>query len=125
MNYYDNFETFEYDTYNIVSGWLDTKGVLHKCGWGQHTELAYDLIREYNYEDEYDMDEQATSTENCREWLIRKKNWILLDNPTHNKKTQVIIYNPLKKKTKDQLKRMLDLFEQYIGIQKFIMGEMQ
>ena len=124
MNYYDNFETFEYDTYKIISGWMDTDGVVHKCSWGKHTSLAYDLIREYNFEEEFEEAESKSCMENARDWLVRVKNWILLDNPNYDKKTQVIQYNPLKKRTKKQTNELLELFKEYIEIQRYIMEEM-
>lgn len=121
MNYYDNFESFEYETYKIVSGWLDTSGNLYKCSWGKHTSEAYDLIRELDYEEEYEEDERASCMENARDWLVRKKNWVLLDNPSYDKKTQVIVYNPLKKHTKAQLDTLFELFKDSVGITNYIM----
>jgi beta-galactosidase beta subunit len=62
--------------------------------------------------------------ENARDWLVRVKNWILLDNPNYDKKTQVIQYNPLKKRTKKQTNELLELFKEYIEVQRYIMEEM-
>lgn len=53
--------------------------------------------------------------ENARDWLIRVKKFILLDNPRYDYKTQVIQYNPICKHPKSQINKLLTLFE-YIDI---------
>ena len=111
-NYYDNFETKEMELSYVMSGWLDTRGNFYECDWGDHTMLSYDIIREHeNWYNEYHKWEQETATANSREFLVKEKNFVLLDCPYCNNKTQVITYNPLKRRTKSQTNKLLELFE--------------
>ena len=124
MNYYDNFEIHEIYTSRIQSGWLDNKGIFHTCRWGKHTELAYDLIEQYGWQSNFWEDEAKNCMENARDWLVRVKGWVLLDNPYHDNHTQKIVYNPLKKRTKAQINKLLKLFEGSPLVIEYIMEEL-
>ena len=102
--YYDYFEYYKIELPYIISGWLDTRGNFYEIEWGCHTTLAYDLVRKNNWIDD------SRKYDCMRDYLIKEKKFILLDNPTGNNKTQVIQYNPLCKHTKSQINKLLELF---------------
>lgn len=110
-NYYDYFKSFEIELQYIISGWLDNRGKFYECYWGQHTSLAYEIVRENNWMEEYHNAEKNCCMENARDWLIRVKKYILLDNPCYDHKTQVLQYNPICKHSKSQINKLLTLFE--------------
>lgn len=119
-SYYSYFKSYKIELPYIISGWLDTYGNLHKCGWGEHTEVAFDLIKEKGWYLEFRKCRSQWLSENSRDFLVKEKKFILLDNPTHNKKTQVIQYNPHCKHTKRQINKLLELFSYSNDMTKYI-----
>lgn len=110
LNYYANFEIVTVKCNHIVSGWLAPSGVFDECGWGEHTELAYDILEQNDwYEDYYN--NKFYCTEDARDFLVRRKFYILFDNPCADKKTQKIIFNPFVRRTKVQINKMFNLIE--------------
>lgn len=107
VNFYDNFETYKIKLLYIISGWLDTKGNFYKCQWGKHTSKAFDIMRENGWLQDY----HNKNYLDANDYLIKEKNYILLDCPYCDNRTQIITYNPLKKHTKSQINKLLDLFE--------------
>lgn len=56
-------------------GWLSPAGEFFACGWGEHTQGAFEIIdRKYSNEFSY---------EDARDFLVNK-GWILIDNPTRS-----------------------------------------
>lgn len=121
-SYYDSFETYKIELPYVVSGWLDTRGKFYECDWGDHTSLAFDIMREHNgwYLDYHNARGKYIS-ENGRDYLVREKNFILLDCPYCNNKTQLMTFNPLKKHTKSQINKLLELFEYNGDMTMYIM----
>lgn len=111
LTFYDYFEEYEQELPYVVSGWVSPSGVFSKCRWGEHTNTAYDIVKESNLMEEFHELEQKTCTANVRDFLIKDKNYILLDNPTMDGRTQVIQYNPIRKHPRRQVDRLLELFE--------------
>lgn len=109
--YYDYFEIFKIDLPYIQSGWLDGKGRFHKCSWGEHTNMAFELINKNGWYMNFRNVRSERLSENGRDYLVKEKKFICLDNPTKNERTQVITYNPLCKHTKSQINALLKLFE--------------
>lgn len=110
-NYYDYFESFKVELPYIISGWLDNRGKFYECGWGDHTRMAFDLINENGWYMDFRKVRSERISENGRDYLVKEKRFILLDNPTRNKHTQIITYNPLCKHSKSQINKLLTLFE--------------
>ena len=110
-NYYEHFESFEIELPYVQSGWLDNKGRFHECPWGEHTSAAFDLINENGWYIDFREHRSYKLSENGRDYLVKERKFILLDNPTQNQRTQVVQYNPLCKHTKTQINALLKLFE--------------
>lgn len=68
----------------IELGWLSPAGEFVACGWGNHEEAAYDIVTRYKLDNEYQQFRTELPTEVLalyRDFLVSKKNWVLLDNP--------------------------------------------
>lgn len=110
INYYSNFEIVRTETEHIVSGFLSPNGTFEKCGWGEHTDLAYEILKRDNLYEEYRKSRYYWK-ESARDFLIRRKFYILFDNPSRNDTTQTIIFNPFVRRTKAQLNKMFELIK--------------
>ena len=110
LNYYANFEIVCSKCDSIVSGFLAPNGNFIECGWGEHTNLAYEILKENNWDEEYGKGRYAYS-EYARDFLIRRKFYILFDNPSNDGKMQKVIFNPFPKRTKVQMNKLLELIE--------------
>ena len=110
LNYYANFEIVTVKCSHIVSGWLAPSGVFDECGWGEHTELAYDILIQNDWYKDYHKD-KFYHTENVRDFLVRRKFYILFDNPCGDEETQKVIFNPFVRRTKVQINKMFSLIE--------------
>ena len=117
-NYY---EQFEIELPYTKSGWLDTKGNFYKCPWGEHTSEAFDYINRNGWYKTFREHRQYEISCNGRDYLVKEKKWILIDNPTMNNRTQVVQYNPLTKHPKAQVNALLKLFDYNGDIQLEIM----
>lgn len=73
--------------------------------------MAFDLINENDWYMDFRKVRSKRLSENGRDYLVKEKKSILLDNPTKNEHAQVIIYNPLCKHSKSQINKLLTLFE--------------
>lgn len=107
MNYYEQFDTQVLTVDKIISGWLAPNAEFYPCRWGKHTDKAFDVIEKLGIDEEFWEYEHKTCTANVRDWLVLR-NFILLDNPSDDKKTQYITYNTIKKRTKAQEKWLLE-----------------
>lgn len=109
-NYYSNFELVRCEGDSIVSGFLSPDGTFEECEWGEHTNLAYEILERDNLYEEYRKNKYYLS-EDARDFLIRQKFYILFDNPSRNYTTQNIIFNPFIRRTKSQLNKLFELIE--------------
>lgn len=110
LNYYANFEIVTVKCDHIVSGWLAPSGVFDECGWGEHTDLAYDILKQNDWYKDYRKD-KFYHTEDVRDFLVRRKFYILFDNPCADEETQKIIFNPFVRRTKVQTNKMFNLIK--------------
>ena len=69
---------------NYPSGWLLPNGELLECDWGDHEKFAGEYIRENNLLDEQREFEKEYSTYYCKDYVIMRKHWVLLDCPSGN-----------------------------------------
>lgn len=109
-NYYSNFELVRCESNGIVSGFLSPNGTFEECGWGEHTDLAYEILKRDNLYEEY-RKSRYYWRESARDFLIRRKFYILFDNPSRNESTQNVIFNPFVRRTKSQLNKLFELIE--------------
>lgn len=109
-NYYSNFEIVRSECKTIVSGWLAPNGNFEECGWGEHTDLAYEILKKNNWYEEY-RKSRYYWRESAQDFLIRRKFYMLFDNPSRNETTQKIIFNPFVRRTKIQINKMFDLIK--------------
>ena len=110
LNYYSNFEIVKTECAFIVSGFLTPDGTFDECGWAEHTNLAYEILRKNDWYDEYRKSREYWGG-SARDFLIRRKFYILFDNPSRNGRTQTIIFNPFIRRTKAQMNKMFELIK--------------
>lgn len=108
--YYDNFEFCEFEVDQYVSGWLDPQGNFYPCKWGKHTSYIYDLLAEKGQIEEFWECKHKGFCQGARGWVVQAKGWILLNNPYGDKNIQVVVFNPLMRHTKRQLKALETIF---------------
>lgn len=110
INYYSNFEIVRTETEHIISGFLAPNGNFYECDWGEHTNLAYEILKKNDWYDEY-RHSRYSWQESAQDFLIRRKFYILFDNPSRNDTTQKTIFNPFVRRTKAQLNKMFELIK--------------
>lgn len=59
-------------------GWLDPSGNFYPSEWGTHVAKAYEICDKFKYEIGYDENGNFMT---AGDYLINKRNWILIDNP--------------------------------------------
>jgi hypothetical protein len=90
---------------NYPSGWLNPKGELIECDWGEHESFASDFIRNNKMLDEQDVFEKAYGNHYCGDFLVYK-GWVLFDCPSGN--CQAVITFKKGKLTKKQKDYIID-----------------
>lgn len=114
--YYDHFEFAEFTVKKYISGWLSPQGKFYPCKWGKHTNEIYDILEELGMLEMFWELEDHGFCEGAREWVIKEKGWILLNNPYGDEQTQVVVFNPLMKHNKKQMKAFEKLFETELDV---------
>lgn len=110
-NYFDNFETITLGANKVISGWVAPDGTFEDCLYGEHSEMAFEIIKEKGWVDEWRTSRHNHICKYSRDFLIHTKNYVLLDCPTCNDKDQSITFNPLLRHPKAQVNTLLKLFE--------------
>lgn len=85
-------------------GWLDPSGNFYSSEWGTHETKAYEICDEFNYEIDYDKNGKPMT---AGDYLVNKRNWILIDNPNKNFYIHVTYGNRI---SKAQREFMYDYF---------------
>lgn len=83
-------------------GWLDPYGRFHRVTWGKHEKWAGEYVAEKNLRDEQEEFELEHYSCLYRDFLVCKKNWIILNCPCDDGELY-IIYRKMTKKQKDYL----------------------
>lgn len=123
-NYYSNFEIVKHRTKNIVSGWLAPNGTFYECGWGEHTDLAYEILKRNELYEQYRADKHYWN-EHAGDFLIRRKFYILFDNPSRDEKTQKIVFNPFVRRTTIQVNKMFELIQDNKELMVVMMNKLE
>lgn len=83
-------------------GWLSPDGKLYKAKWGDHEEIATDIIRENHWYEEWMNSDYASH----RDFLNKSKNYVLINDPSM---TEMIITTG-GRLTKAQKEYLYDLY---------------
>jgi len=62
-------------------GWLSPTGEFIQGNWGDHETVAEDIIADNNWLDEYAEWRKTSGMFECRDFLVYKKHYILIDDP--------------------------------------------
>lgn len=120
-NFFDNFEVIKYKTDNVTSGRLAPDGTFEDCLYGEHSDLATQLIQENGWLNEWRTSRHNNICKYTRDFLVHTKNYILLDCPTCNDKDQHITFNPLKRHPNKQMQVLLNMFKDDKGLYSTIL----
>lgn len=83
-------------------GWLSPEGVFTEGDFGEHEEVAYEIIEEKRMRSEY-REWKTTDVRFARDFLVEVKGYCLIHNPTGTGGYIVSNVKPLTKKQKDFL----------------------
>ena len=83
-------------------GWLSPTGEFTEGDFGEHEQVAYDIIRKKGWDEEFDSWERGT-VRLGRDFLAEVKGYVLLHNPTGQSYTIVSHEKPLTKAQKEFL----------------------
>lgn len=121
--YVKDIESKYFPVDKVISGWLLSDGTFDECLYGEHSELATEIIKEHGWYKEWRSCKTATGrTEYSRDFLVFAKKAILLDNPACNEKTQHITFNPSVKHSKAQINKIYELFADNQEITRYLIG---
>ena len=82
-------------------GWLSPTGEFTEGDWGDHEEVAWNIIQKKKFEDEFD--EHHSLTHSARDFLSEVKGYMLIHNPSLDGGYIVSNIKPLTKKQKEFL----------------------
>ena len=101
---------YSYTTYKVekfdddyISGWLKPDGDVIGCSWGSHEECAADIIRENDLQIEKAMFKTEYDLQYDKDFLIFKKNYVLLDCPSNDGHLHITFFKRLTKEQKNML----------------------
>lgn len=81
-NNIDNLKNNKKNYKEIKYGLLSPSGIFYEEEWGKHSELAYKIIKENNWIDEYySQDDKNNRHFNFSDFLVYDKNYVLIHNP--------------------------------------------
>lgn len=123
-NYYSNFETVRHRGQSIVSGWLAPDGDFIECGWGEHTDIAYQILNNKGFKEEYRASRYYWR-ETAGDFLVRRKFYMLFDNPSRDEETQKITFNPFIKRPRIQINKMFELIQDNKELMVIMMNKLE